>query len=212
MKKNILIAILVFLIFWITYATVTTANLRKSSKLPWQWTLSSYYDNAHNVWLSNVSESRFEIYTWSLSLNWVTYDRITWLYWEISPNNTFCKSLDTNNFADTNCNNWSSWDACNWCAAKLYCENLILWWFNDWRLPNRQELFSIFDFSSSNTFKIDSNFFTTANVNIFKFWTSDFSKLSPQYAYSIDLKNIIIEYRYKNSDNYWRRDTVRCVR
>jgi hypothetical protein len=45
-----------------------------------------------------------------------------------------CKTYDTNSFTDTTCNDWNSLDDCNWCAAKSYCADLNLWWYNDWRL------------------------------------------------------------------------------
>lgn len=136
------------LVTWLAYATITVANSRKSSKIPWQWTINWNYDSAHNVWTSYSPEARFSFDSW-VSAWWssVVLDSVTWLYWQ---------------------SEWVIQWSKTWDSAKTYCEGLTLWWYSDWRLPNLKELLSIVDLSKFNP-AIDTTYF---NVNTSRFWSS----------------------------------------
>jgi hypothetical protein len=186
------------------FASVTVAKERKSAKLPWTWTLSGSYDSAHNVWTSYLPESRFS--TWWSIPTWVVYDSVTTLYWQATANTseqTTCKTYDTNTFTDTNCNDGIVWDDCNWCGAKSYCDALSLWWYSDWRLPNKNELLSIIDTSRYNP-GINTTYFNSASSN---YWSST--------TYAAGTNNAwFVYFYYGSADNTTRTysNYVRCVR
>lgn len=142
MKKlyKILIWISWFILFsWLVYATI--ANTNKSSYLPWQWVPLWYYNSAHNVWTSNIAESRFTFTSWTTAW-WtsVVLDSITWLSWQ---------------------SNWTTQWSKTWSEANTYCNALVLWWQTDWKLPNIKQIQSIVDYSRS-TPKINIDYFTSA--------------------------------------------------
>lgn len=208
MKKFFITLMAFILSVWIIYATITTANFRKSPKLPWQWTASWYYDSAHNVWISNLPEARFVIYTWSLSLSWVTKDNITWLFWQSitnTNNSTICKNYDTSEYNNLDsCSDWTLLDDCNFCAAKKYCENLELWWFNDWRVPNIKELSSIINYSKVHP---------ALDVNYFTWYTISDSDLQSSTIY--DSSNFMYISQYDWTINYLVNSlskNTKCVR
>jgi hypothetical protein len=204
MKKptKILLSFLwMILLIATVYATVTTASVRKSSKLPWTWTPSWFYNSAHNVWTSYVAESRF-----STPVSGVVYDSVTKLYWQATASTTeqtTCRTYDTNTFTDTNCNNWTANDDCNWCAAKSYCDALSLWGYTDWRLPNLLDLNSILDFSKNNP-SIDTTYFASASNY---YWSST--------SYAADTLNAwLVIFNYGSASVNTKTDSyyVRCVR
>lgn len=181
MYKWLIWILLCILFSWIVYATITIASTNKSSYLPWQGTPLWEYDAAHNVWNSNISEARFTLSTpvWWTS---TVLDSVTWLTWQ---------------------SNWViSWSM-SWEWAKIYCDTLDLWWSTDWKLPNRKELNSILDLSTSNPI-IDTTYFTTINDN---YWSST--------SYSSDTDYVwITEFGYDSSglNNKTDINFVRCVR
>ncbi len=129
--------ILVFLSFWLVYATLTIASNRKSQKLPWQWTPRWYYDSKHHVWNNNLEETRFVFIKWSKWDTWIVKDSVTWLIWE--SKNIYGKL--------------------KWGEAKKRCEWLEKWWYTGWRLPNIKELASLVDYSKYNP-SINTKFFS----------------------------------------------------
>jgi len=206
MKKptKILLSFLwVIMIIATVHATVTVASSRKSAKLPWSWTPNWFYDSAHNVWTSYVAESRF-----STPVSGVVYDSVKQLYWQSSASTTeqtTCKTYDTNTFADTNCNDWTVNDDCNWCAAKAYCDALSLWGYTDWRLPNVVELTSIVDFSKINP-SIDTTYFASASNN---YWSSTTYADSTSNAWIVNFTSGYAAYYNNTKTNSYY---VRCVR
>jgi len=110
----------------------------------------------------------------------------------------------------------------DWEQALTYCENLILnndgeWTsgtpnasgikYDDWRLPNRNELQSIADYSTSNP-SIDTSFFPTTFS--YRYWQSTTLAGDPRYSMSI-------QFDYggvTNFNNYYKSSTyyVRAVR
>ncbi len=91
-----------------------------------------------------------------------------------------------------------------WESAIDYCENtLTLGGYDDWRLPNINELKSIVDRSRSNP-AIMSGF---DNFSSNYYWSSTTSKYNSQAAWIVSLHNIRPYHKQMNAATY-----VRCVR
>jgi hypothetical protein len=163
--KILSVILWISIIGWIVYASITTASERKSAKLPWQWVNSSYYDSAHNVWTSSISQTRFSWEVWSLKATTsVVRDAVTWLMWE-SITSTTTKT---------------------WNDAKIYCANLTTGWFSDWRLPNIRELLSIVDYSRQDWTGYNYNsYFTLYDL----FWTSTIGAKYPNTVQVVSFTN-----------------------
>lgn len=187
MNKYLKIITFIFLLLFtslIVYATVTVASTRKSPKLPWQWVETWFYNSAHNVWISNVPESRFTCNSWTCNSSqtntWVVYDSITKLYWQ----------------------SWNPASTYLWSDADTYCNNLVLWWFSDWRLPNIKELLSILDYSRSNPI-INTTYFSS-NTN--HFWSS--TSWNPTYYFYVEFIYGSFQQMYVSGTYY----SARCTR
>ena len=94
----------------------------------------------------------------------------------------------------------------NWTEALTYCEGLTLNADSDWRLPDVNELFSIYDLTKTSGHAIDETFFSPAEWNLY--WTSTTRNNSPDEARIIDFE--------ANGNSYTRAKSssahVRCVR
>jgi len=92
---------------------------------------------------------------------------------------------------------------CDWKAAIAYCEDSTFAGYNDWRLPNYEELRFLVDFNKSDP-AINEIFFNTKSAG---YWTSSTYMGSIYNAWYVDfLKGYVYSY-YKSSRHY-----VRCVR
>jgi len=90
-----------------------------------------------------------------------------------------------------------------WKSAIDYCENLTLGSYEDWRLPNINELTSLVDDSKSNP-SIDTVFqYTASNL----YWSSTTYARDSLNAWLVDFSN---GYQYNVSKYY--NFYVRCVR
>lgn len=157
----------------IAIASVTIANNRYSSimKLPWLWKYDTY-DSSNDIWTSNYWDStRFECKSWSCpwttTSSWVVFDSRTWLYWQSSS-----YKLD-----------WS-WNGNKWdiTTAISYCDNLVQWEYNDWRLPNIKELLTLKDLS------------WWPNQDKYYYW--DFFDLSIFWVFWSSTKSLYNEWHY----------------
>jgi len=89
-----------------------------------------------------------------------------------------------------------------WQAAIDYCQALTYAGFADWRLPNKKELESIYQYQASNPEgKEVLNFVSDV------YWSSTTYALSSTDAWYVDFSNGYVNYSYKTSKYY-----VRCVR
>ena len=91
----------------------------------------------------------------------------------------------------------------NWQSAITECEGLILDSFDDWRLPNKNELISIVDYSKYNK-AIDSHFQNTISSY---YWSSSTSASYTNSAWGVGFNYGDTSYDHKYSSAY-----VRCVR
>ncbi len=91
----------------------------------------------------------------------------------------------------------------NWVEAKKYCTNLVLEKYNDWRLPNYNELVSIVNYKKY-PIAANSNF---KNIAPEFYWSSASSKVDSLHAWGVYF-NYGYTYDYVKSEKY----NVRCVR
>ena len=93
----------------------------------------------------------------------------------------------------------------NWRAAINYCENeLSLGGHNDWRLPNKNELLSVVDYTKSNPAIYEEFQNKTSNY----YWSSTTNANNPSSAWLVDFYN-------GTSNDYYGKYIivpVRCVR
>ena len=90
-----------------------------------------------------------------------------------------------------------------WQEAIDHCEGLSLDAFDDWRLPNKNELISIVDYSKY-TPAIDNQFQNTTSNG---YWSSTSFASNTYHAWSVDFGN-----GYTHNGNESNSTFVRCVR
>jgi len=93
----------------------------------------------------------------------------------------------------------------SWHDAFTYCKDLDYGDFNDWRLPNYNELWTLTDFGNANSPAIDQTGFPDTPSDLF--WTRDKYLTAPEASWGIDLKYGDALGRKDSGINY-----VRCVR
>ena len=95
-------------------------------------------------------------------------------------------------------------DSMNWQNALLYCEDLTLSWYDDWRLPNIMELASLTDLSRQDA-AIDTNYFSDTASSYY--WSSTTYRKNTGGAWTVHLNGGYDGSHYKSDDHY-----VRAVR
>ena len=90
-----------------------------------------------------------------------------------------------------------------WQDALVYCQELSLGGKSDWRLPNKNELFSIVDMSKYRP--AISSVFT--NVTSDNYWSSTSYASDSSYAWIVNFDNGDVVWNSKTYEN-----SVRCVR
>jgi hypothetical protein len=95
----------------------------------------------------------------------------------------------------------------NWQQALYYCDNLILGGHDDWRLPDRNELQTLVDYSRYNP-SIDTGFFS--NTEPGAYWSSTTKAGSPWYAWIVHFDRGAMDARNKSED--YGYSYLRCVR
>jgi len=122
----------------------------------------------------------------------------------------------TNSFVDngdgtiTDTRNGLMWEKLNsaptatWDQAKAYCENLTLGGQSDWRLPNRNELRSLVDYSRNNP-AINTTFFPDAVAD--DYWSSTTDVFSSGAAWVVEF-GVGSDFHDRKTDNNY----IRAVR
>jgi hypothetical protein len=94
--------------------------------------------------------------------------------------------------------------------AISFCDNLNFWWYNDWRLPNKEEAESI-----SNLYNIIWDFISTSsgesNSSSSLYWTGvEAHSRNYEKGYYVDYSNWDIDITLNNQ--YYKKFFVRCIR
>ncbi|KYJ86647.1 DUF1566 domain-containing protein [Sulfurovum riftiae] len=91
----------------------------------------------------------------------------------------------------------------DWMKAIDICEKLEIAQYNDWRLPNINELISITDYEKTNNITVDAFNYTRSRY----FWSSTTVNNSTKNAWAIDFGVGHSNTAHKSYSNY-----IRCVR
>lgn len=94
-----------------------------------------------------------------------------------------------------------SMEELQWENASAYCDNLTLAGYNDWRLPDINELRSIINYTGSSPY-IDTTYFSTSSSS---YWSS--TTYSSYSAWSADFDSGVDSQNTSYNNSY-----VRCVR
>ena len=94
--------------------------------------------------------------------------------------------------------------AMSWEAALTHCENSQWAGYDDWRLPNRNELQSIVDYTRSNP-AINRTVFPGAMSS--NYWSSTPDASNTGYAWRVNFSNGDVDHYHKSNNLY-----VRAVR
>jgi hypothetical protein len=92
----------------------------------------------------------------------------------------------------------------DWDYAIYYCKQLILDGYTNWRLPMKNELLSLIDYSKSNP-AIKEKVFKNIKPNYY--WSSTPNATLSSYGWYISFDSGLVGYNKKRSREY-----VRCVR
>ncbi len=147
-----------------------------------------YRDGDDGAYINVPNAIRFEVYDNIKDSDDIVKDSVTGLIW------TKCTmrsggTVDT----DDNCANVINADQISWTDAKSFCANLAFAGFDDWRLPDATEIFTIVVPHSGSKYGIDSSAFP--NLPHF---TGSFSKLLDDY---------IEQPTSYNASMYWTSST-----
>jgi hypothetical protein len=96
-------------------------------------------------------------------------------------------------------------EAVNWEAAITYCENLSFAGYDDWRLPNRNTLQSLVDYSKYKP-SIDTEFFPDTVSSYY--WSSTTRAYNSGYAWYVSFDYGYVPHLYHKTNSYY----VRAVR
>ncbi len=92
-----------------------------------------------------------------------------------------------------------------WSDAIKHCEDLIFAGYSDWRLPNKNELLSIVDYTKYEPAINDA--FKNTTTSSHYYWSSTAYAFSTVNAWNVDFDDGYTIYNFKNDGSY-----VRCVR
>ncbi|MBW2366740.1 MAG: DUF1566 domain-containing protein [Deltaproteobacteria bacterium] len=95
----------------------------------------------------------------------------------------------------------------DWDQALIYCQNLQLAGYEDWRLPNRNELQTFVDFS---TYGPAINTVFPVSAWYIRYWSSTTEAMLPGHAWYLDAADGTYGSAYKGYDRYNYLHCVRC--
>ncbi len=87
-------------------------------------------------------------------------------------------------------------------TAKVYCENIVLNGYIDWRVPTINEMINIIDVKEKNAI---NNNFKYVQPNLYT--TSSFFQEDDELLWAVDFKSGVITTDKKRNENY-----IRCIR
>lgn len=122
--------------------------------------------------------------------NGIVLDSETGLYWQ-----------------DDYSDNGDTVKGANWTDAINYCETLTLGDFDNWRLPNYNELYSLGDRTKTTQPAISEEFVNTVSSNLTNYYWTSTTQYQQTVAWVLSFYNATNHYKNK-VDSYY----VRCVR
>jgi len=175
---------------------------------------SPYWSSTVNVYLNTI----WHVFFSNGSVNSMTTDSHNYVRCVRGQELSFGNFNDNGDGTVTDNNTGLMWQQSEggqqtWEGAITYCEDLSLYDYTDWRLPNKNELNSIVDYEIYDP-AIDTNFFpgvfaSSPDGGALYYWSSTTLASDSSYAWNISFYTGMVASGYlkSNSGCY-----VRCVR
>jgi large repetitive protein len=174
-------------------STVYAGNASQSWFVRFDFGTVNYTSNTTSYRVRCVSGSPYTTPTYTDNNNGTVTDNLTGLVWQKCSMGTFTNT--------TNCTGGTA-STTTWTGALSYCNNLDLGGHTDWRLPNRNELQSLVDYSAFNP-SVNNLF---PNTVASYYWSSTTYASNTTLAWNVNFFLGFV-FTYNKSNAYY----VRCV-